>query len=167
MLPSSQGRSFTARWIPREPRDFTRLTQAICGFDIGLLADISGFIHAGEDYSLSLMHSDIAGDEFQQISTDGATIIPQAAEGSILITLGNSYHPQPTAFLYLLKDLIHSEKPNLITYQAARAKYQREATAWAIANPPVPQDETIIFRPHRGSRYLTNPQPEKKGATAP
>ena len=63
----------------------------------------------------------------------------------------------------MIKDLIASEKPRLTTYQAARLKYQREATAWATANPPIPQDQTIIFRPHRGSRYLTDPQPEKNG----
>jgi hypothetical protein len=38
-----------------------------------------------------------------------------------------------------------------------------EAAAWAKAHPPVPRDETFIFRPHRGSRYLADPQPEKKG----
>ena len=141
--------------------------QAICGFDIGLLADVGGFIHAGEDYSLSLMHSDIEGAEFAQIRTDGGTIIPQVPLGIIRITLGNPDHPTAIAPLYLIKDLIQSEKQNLTTYQAARKKYQQQATAWAAANPPIPQDQTIIFRPHRGSRYLTDPQPEKKVATAP
>jgi len=141
--------------------------QALCGFDIGLLAGIGGFIHDGEDYSLSLMHSDIEGEEFQQLSHDGEAVIPHVPAGTIRITAGNTPNSIAPAFLYLIKDFITSEKERLITYQAASKKYQRDAAAWAAANPPVAQDETIIFRPHRGSRYLTMPQPEKKGATAP
>ncbi len=56
--------------------------QAICGFDIGLLADISGFIHAGEDYSLSLMHSDIAGDEFHKSAPMGRPSSPKPPKGA-------------------------------------------------------------------------------------
>ena len=137
--------------------------QALCGFDIGLLAGIGGFVHDGEDYSLMLMHSEIEGEEFQQLKRDGETIIPQVPAGDIRITAGNTENASAIAPLYIIKDLITAEKDHLITYQAASKKYQRDAAAWAAANPPVPQDETIIFRPHRGSRYLTNPQPEKNG----
>ena len=137
--------------------------QALCGFDMGLLAGIGGFIHDGEEYSLMLMHTEIEGEEFQQLKHDGETIIPQIPAGVIRITAGDTGNASAIAPLYIIKDLITSEKERLTTYQAASKKYQRESAAWAAANPPVPQDEIIIFRPHRGSRYLTDPQPEKNG----
>jgi hypothetical protein len=54
----------------------------------------------------------------------------------------------------LLGKVIEVEKARLVAFQAARETYFKAAAAWAAAHPPVPKNETFIFRPHRGSRYL-------------
>ncbi len=136
--------------------------QATCGFDISLLAGIGGLVHDGENYSLFLMHSCA---DTKDLDPPEAAPFLKIPAGAIRITTGNANDPEATAPLYFIKDLLDSEKERLTIYQAAREKYHHEAAAWAAAHPPVPHDETIIFRPHRGSRYLTNPQPENKGAT--
>lgn len=138
--------------------------QAICGFDIGLIAGLGRFVHDGEIYSLDLNPGDI---DFNEVGPR-ANVPPeirQISVSQIVITQGDSKASDATAGLYFIKDLIDSEMDRLITYQAARKQYQRDAGAWAKAHPPIPRDETFIFRPHRGSRYLANPQPEKKGET--
>lgn len=73
---------------------------------------------------------------------------------------GNPEDPAGTTTINLLKDLITNEKSRLITYQADRLRYGQAAAEWEKSHPPVPRDETLWLRPHRGSRYLTNPTPE-------
>lgn len=135
--------------------------QAVCGFDIGLLAGIGSFVRDGETYSVFLMHSDFDTTEIRRSFSEYLPNIPEIAPGQILITLGDPNDANSTARLQIIKDLITSEKQRLLTYQSARIQQQREAVAWEKAHPPVPRDETFVLRPHRGSRYLANPQPEK------
>ena len=138
--------------------------QAICGFDIGLVAGLGQFIHNGEKYNFMAMFGDISTVAIRRLAPARALNFPTAAANSIVITKGNPEDKIGTSPLLLLKDLIDTEKDRLIPYQAARQKHQRAAAIWAAANPPVPNDETILIRPHRGSRYLTNPTPEKGGS---
>ena len=63
-----------------------------------------------------------------------------------------------------MRELIASEKFRLTVYQEKRAIYRQAADAWEIANVAPLRDETIWFRPHRGSRYLATPIPEKETA---
>lgn len=131
--------------------------QAICGFDIGLIAGIGSFVRDGESYAVDMSPGDID----LQYASDSTLKIPAVSLGQILITQGDSKAPHATAALYFIKDLIDAEKERLTTFQEARKQQQREAAAWAAAHPPILRNETFILRPHRGSRYLANPQPEK------
>ena len=138
--------------------------QAICGFDIGLVAGLGQFIHNGEKYNFMAMFGDISTVAIRRLAPARALNFPTAAANSIVITKGNPEDKIGTSPLLLLKDLIDTEKDRLITYQAARQTHQRAAAIWAAAHPPIPRDETILLRPHRGSRYLANPTPEKGGS---
>jgi len=135
--------------------------KAVCGFDIGLIAGIGSFIRDGEEYSVDLGPGDIALNE-AGIWADAPKEALNVIAGQILITEGDPKAHHATALLYYIKDLIDGEKQRLIIYQAARKQYQLAANAWAIANPPIPRDETFLIRPHRGSRYIAQPQPENK-----
>jgi hypothetical protein len=129
--------------------------EAVCGFDVGLLDGLGGFVHRGEDYSLFLMHSHHSTAEPEPYSQEMLEEIPKIAPGEIRITTGDARDPNALALLQALREVIELEKPRLLVYQAQREKYFQAATAWHAAHPPVPKDETFILRPHRGSRYLT------------
>lgn len=148
------------QWTNQEAGE---IYQAFCGFDIGLLAGIGSFVRDGETYSVFLLHSDFDTTEIPRAFSESLPRIPEIAPGQILITQGDSKNPAAAVPLHYIRDLIAAEKERLLAYQSARIQQQNEAAAWAKAHPPVPRDETFIFRPHRGSRYLANPQPEKKG----
>jgi hypothetical protein len=128
--------------------------EAVCGFDVGLLAGLGGFVHRGEEYSLFLMHSHQSTAETAAYSREMLDEIPKIAPGQIRITTGDASDPHALALLQTLSDVIQSEKPRLVLYQAQRDEYFKAADAWHSAHPPVPKDETFILRPHRGSRYL-------------
>ncbi len=135
--------------------------EAVCGFDVGLLAGLGGFVYRGEDYSLFLMYSHCSTTEPVPYSKEILQEIPNIAPGEIRITTGNAKDLEAVAMLQTLAEVIRIEKPRLLLYQAAREKYEKTSSAWHAAHPPVLKDETFILRPHRGSRYLTNPSPEK------
>jgi hypothetical protein len=137
--------------------------QAICGFDVGLLAGVGRFVHHEETYGFSLMHGDINTTAIRRIARANAYKIPEVPAGEIYITCGNPDDAEAVAPLFIIKDLIATEKSRLEAFQAARQIYAQESAAWYAAHPPIPKDETFLLRPHRGSRYLTNPQPEKQG----
>jgi hypothetical protein len=132
--------------------------EAVCGFDLGLLEGIGQFIRDGETYSIMLPHTflNTTGDRASKEAPDFSRI----SEGSITILKGNPKDPVGTATITLLQELIASEKPRLVAYQADRLKFQQAAAEWQKAHPPVPRDETFWLKPHRGSRYLANPKPE-------
>ena len=129
--------------------------EAVCGFDVGLLAGLGGFVCRGEDYSLFLMHSHHDTTEPIPYSNEILQEIPKIASGQIRIITGDAKDPNALALLQTLHEVIKAEKPRLIPYQADTEKYQQATSAWYAANPPNPKDETFILRPHRGSRYLT------------
>jgi hypothetical protein len=128
--------------------------EAVCGFDIGLLGGVGGFIHKGEGYSLFLMHSQIDTTRLRRIADQWKINIPDVAPGEIRFTRGDVYDTAAIAPMTILKEIIAAETPRLLAYQAAREIYAAASATWHAANPPIPRDETFILRPHRGSRYL-------------
>jgi hypothetical protein len=134
--------------------------EAVCGFDIGMLAGIARFVSNGETYNVMLMHSHYDTTRFRNLAARMVPDLPQVPADGIAFIKGNPRDPAGTAPINLLKELLSNEESRLLTYQAARLQQQQAAAAWQKAHPPVPRDETIWLRPHRGSRYLANPQPE-------
>ncbi len=135
--------------------------QATCGFDVNLIAGLGQFTSDGKIYQLSFIPPGVRPTTRQRFSKLPIPKPPEAAPDTIIITRGDANDPVGTATAVLLRDLIASDKPRLTAYQEKRAIYQQAAAAWAKAHPILPRDETIWFRPHRGSRYLTNPTPGK------
>ena len=140
--------------------DGAKSYEAVCGFDLGLLAGTGRFVSGGEDYSLMLMHSDHSTRHFRNLAARMFPNLPEVPVDAIVILKGNPRDPVGTAPITLLKDLIAAEKPRLEIYQADRLRHQQARAAYEKANPVLPRDETYWFKPHRGSRYLANPQPE-------
>ncbi|MGL4400751.1 MAG: hypothetical protein ACRCXD_12840 [Luteolibacter sp.] len=138
--------------------------QAICGFDINLLAGVGQFISGGKTYQLSFIPPGVTPAKRHRLTKLPFPEPPEAAPNSIIFLKGNPDDPIGTATAILLRDLIITEKERLITYQEKRSTYFQAAADWQKANPVLPRDETLWFRPHRGSRYLTNPTPEKGAA---
>ncbi len=135
--------------------------QATCGFDVNLLAGLGQFTSDGKIYQLSFIPPGVRPITRSRFSKLPVPKPPEAAPDTITLTRGNPNDPAGTATAILLRDLIATEKPRLTAYQEQRAIYQQAAAAWEKAHPVPPRDETIWFRPHRGSRYLANPTPEK------
>ena len=135
--------------------------EAICGFDINLLAGIGQFISGGKTYHLSFIPPGVRPTTRQRFSKLPIPKPPEAAPESITITRGTANDPVGTATFTLLRDLIATEKSRLIVYQEERKIHQQATVEWQKSHPILPRDETIWFRPHRGSRYLANPTPEK------
>ena len=133
--------------------------EAVCGFDIGLLAGVGNFVHRGEKYSLFLFHSDFDTTRVRRFASQWNLKIPDVAPGEILITRGDVKDTAATAPMTVIKEIIAAETPRLLPYQAARTTYQVAFAAWHAAHPPIPRDETFILRPHRGSRYLLDAKP--------
>jgi hypothetical protein len=133
--------------------------EAVCGFDIGLLAGVGNFVHKGEKYSLFLMHSDFDTTRVRRFAAQWRLKIPDVAPGEILITRGDVKDNAATAPMTVVKEIIAAETPRLLPYQAARNAYFAASAAWNAAHPPIPHDETFILRPHRGSRYLSDAKP--------
>lgn len=128
--------------------------EAVCGFDVGLLAGIGGFVHEGEKYSYFLMHSHFDTTWERRLTRRWKLAIPTVALGEILITRGDAADSAAIAPMTVIKEIIAAETPRLLSYQAARRTYFAASAAWRAANPPIPRDETFILRPHRGSHYL-------------
>lgn len=135
--------------------------EAICGFDVNLLAGLGQFTSEGKTYHLSFIPPGVIPTYRRQFSKLPIPKPPEAALNSVTLTRGNANDPGGTATATLLRDLISNEKDRLIAYQEERVVYQQAAAEWEKAHPILPRDETIWLRPHRGSRYLANPTPEK------
>ncbi len=135
--------------------------EAVCGFDIGLLAGLGGFVHKGENYSFFLMHGDFDTTIARRFASQWQLNIPEVAPGAIIITEGDPADTIATAPMSVIKDIIAAEKSRLLAYQAARGTYFAASVAWHAAHPPIPRNETFILRPHRGSRYLPATPPTK------
>lgn len=134
--------------------------EALCGFDISLLQGIGQFTQDGETYYLILFPSCV---ETAERSSDAERLNPDLAEvprGSITYLKGNPNNPGGTATITLIRDLIANENSRLTVYQADRLRYQQAAGTWKKDHPPVPRDETIWLRPHRGSHYLPDTAPK-------
>ena len=134
--------------------------EAICGFDVNLLAGLGQFTSGEKAYQLNFFPPGVIPTTRRQFSKIPLPKPPEATPDTITITRGNAKDPIGTATVTLLRDLIASEKTRLIAYQEKRAIYHQAAAAWEKAHPPIPRDETVWLRPHRGSRYLADPKPE-------
>lgn len=134
--------------------------QAWCGFDVSLLAGLGGFVHKGESYQFFLMHSCVDTGSLSNASAQDLEIPPISA-GQILVSRESP--AAATTPLQIIQEVIAAEKERLVVYQSARENYQRAYAEWQKAHPPVPRDETVIFRPHRGSRYLADAPLGQKG----
>ncbi len=128
--------------------------QAVCGFDIGLLGGVGRFTHRGEGYSLMLFYSHFNTTSWRRLAGQLRVNVPQVPVGEIHITRGDAEDETALAPIIAIRDVIAAEQHRLLPYQAARAVYFKASAAWHAAHPPVPRDETIILRPHRGSRYV-------------
>lgn len=135
--------------------------EAVCGFDIGLLAGVGNFVHKGEGYSFFLIHTNLSSTVLRRFASRWHLNIPEVAQGQIIITRGDPEDQVALAPVSVIKDIIAAEEPRLRAYQAAQETYVSASAAWHAAHPPVPRDETIILRPHRGSRYLPATDPLK------
>jgi hypothetical protein len=133
--------------------------EAVCGFDIGLLAGVGDFVHKGGKYNLFLLHSHFDTTRMRRVASQWNLKIPDVAPGEILITRGDVNDSAAIAPMTVIKEIIEAETPRLLAYQAARQTHAAAAAAWHAANPPIPRDETFILRPHRGSRYLPANKP--------
>ncbi len=140
--------------------DTGKLYEAVCGFVIGLLAGIGRFVRNGESYDFMLMSFNIDTAVIRRVARQYAPRLPEVQMDAIMIIKGDRNDPVGISPITLIKDLVSSEKDRLVTYQADRLRYQQAAAAWEKAHPVPPRDETFLFRPHRGSRYLANPKPE-------
>lgn len=134
--------------------------EVICGFDVGLLAGVGRLVHNDEAYTLMLMHSHVDTTKFLRLPPKWLPDFSAVTADSITVVKGNPLDPIGMAPVFVVKDIITSEKARLIPYQDARREHQEAATEWKKANPEVPRDQTFWFKPHRGSRYLVDPKPE-------
>jgi hypothetical protein len=141
--------------------DIAEPYEAICGFDVNLLAGLGQFTSGENAYQLNFLPPGVIHTTRRQFSKIPLPKPPEAAPDTITITRGNAKDSIGTATATLLRDLIANEKPRLIAYQEQRIAYQQAAAEWQKAHPVLPRDESVWLRPHRGSRYLTNPTPEK------
>ena len=135
--------------------------EATCGFDVNLLAGLGHFTSAGKNYQLSFIPPGVRPTTRSRFSKLPLPKPPEAAPDTFAITRGNANDPIGTATATLLRDLIATEKSRLIVYQEERATYLQAAAEWQKSHAIPPRDETVWLRPHRGSRYLANPTPEK------
>jgi hypothetical protein len=133
--------------------------EAVCGFDIGLLAGVGEFVHKGEKYSLFMLHSDFDTTRMRRVASQWNLKIPDVAPGEIRFTRGDIEDSAATAPMTVIKEIIAAETPRLLVHQAAREAHAAASNAWHAANPPIARDETFILRPHRGSRYLPASKP--------
>jgi hypothetical protein len=133
--------------------------EAVCGFDIGLLAGVGNFVHKGEEYGLFMMHSHFDTTHLRRVAYHWNLQIPDVAPGEILFTHGDTNDSAAIAPMTVIKEIIAAENPRLLAYQVAREIHAAASAAWHAANPPIPRDETFILRPHRGSRYLPATRP--------
>jgi hypothetical protein len=128
--------------------------EAVCGFDVGLLAGVGSFLRQGEKYSLFLLHSDYDTTRVRRFASQWQLKIPDVAPGEILITRGDVNDTAATAPMTVIKEIIAAESTRLLSYQEQRRAYSAAYSAWHAAHPAIPRDHTFILRPHRGSRYL-------------
>lgn len=134
--------------------------EAICGFDVNLLAGLGRFTSDGKIFELSFIPPGVVPAYRLRAGKFPAPRPPAAAPDSVTLIQGDATDAVGTATVTLLRDLIANEKVRLTVFQADRARHQAAAAAWADAHPVLPRDETFWLKPHRGSRYLANPRPE-------
>ena len=126
--------------------------EALCGFDIGLLAGVPGFSHSGTTYSLMLMpgfHTVERDGGFQTPAFPGLSVKP----GQILLPAAARGAEIPED-LKVIASLIAHERERLVEFQRAMERRQEAERKWREANPEPPRDEVMWIRPHAGSRYL-------------
>ena len=144
------------RWLHPDTRE---PYEAICGFDVGLLAGIGRIARKGENYNVMLLHSGIDTKHPGNLGLRGFPEHSAVADGSIRFLKGEAGDPVGTAPIRLIKELLANEKTRLVIFQADLERHRRARAAWEKANPVPLREETFWIRPHRGSRYLAEPAP--------
>lgn len=140
-----------------------KMAQALCGFDISLLAGLSHFRKGDTHYSILLMHG------HHDSRRDGRFLLADFAEtapmaGEIILPAGTlDAEDETLADLKQLRNLIEREKVKLLQFQEARSMRQEASRRWHEANPIPPKDEFVVLRPHSGSRYLREAVENKNG----
>jgi hypothetical protein len=127
------------------PHTQTRHT-AWCGWDMTLLVPVSQISVSGKLHEISFSTNPLA---LTDLPTDLAR--PRVQAGSILILDGDGF---TEGILIALRQVLATNQRQLLAIRAAQEQYAKDAEAWHIANPPLPQNHTFWIRPHRGSRYL-------------
>ncbi|MBK1883951.1 hypothetical protein JIN85_16145 [Luteolibacter pohnpeiensis] len=140
-----------ANWTDRETGENY---EALCRFDLGLLAGIGEFRVDDRPANLILVHSNSPSRDFPELA--------DVPDGGLLVVKGDPDSISGMAPILALRDVIAVEKSRLIAFQAARQEKLAAQAAWEKAHPAEPQDMVFWYRPHRGSRYLSDPFPEKK-----
>lgn len=133
--------------------------EAVCGFDLGLLAGIGRFVRNGENYDLMLLHSMVDTKRMRNLGLRAFPEQSEVANGSIRLLKGDPENQLGTTPIHLIKELLANEKTRLEIFQADLERHRKARTAWESANPVPPRDETFWIRPHRGSRYLMETVP--------
>lgn len=150
-------RASVVRW---QHPDTGEAYEALCGFDIGLIAGLGRFVRGDENYSVMLMHSRIDTTRPRKVHLPNVANLAAVSADSITYLKGDPTDPIGIFPITLVKELIANEKSRLEIFQADLARHQSARVAWEKANPEPPRDETLWIRPHRGSRYLADPNPE-------
>jgi hypothetical protein len=139
-----------------------QMAQALCGFDISLLDSLSHFQKGDTHYSMHLtlgLHDSRRDGRF--LAADFADVTPMA--GEMILPAGKLEAGDETlADLRHLGKLIERNQIRLLRYQKARFTRQEAERRWQKANPKLPKDEQIVFRPHSGSRYLRESVEDKR-----
>lgn len=130
------------------------MMEALCGFDIGLLANVPAIKNGETGYSINMMPG------YHVSRRDGSFEMPafphlRVEPGEIRLPVGATEEKsEMLSDLRLLGDLIMREKGRLEAYRKAVEAKQEAERKWREQNPEPPRDETVWIRPHSGSRYL-------------
>jgi hypothetical protein len=120
--------------------------EAICGFDVNLLAGFGHFTSAGKTYQLSFIPPGVIPPIRRQFSKLPIPLTPEAAPapGTVTFAKGDPNDPVGTATAILLRDLIASEKSRLIAYQEER-KWGQASRNHKLLADPLPKVSSAIW----------------------
>lgn len=85
---------------------------------------------------------------------------PELAQDHYQFTIGSPTQPGGEDIMKSLNGYYLKHQETLRELRLAQKAYQAEERAWREANPPKPENHTIWLKPHRGSRYLLEAEPE-------
>jgi hypothetical protein len=140
------------RWQDPETKEHL---EAWCGWDWGLVSPMQEVSSDSITYSVFCSPFRIDTTRLGPLAVQ--RLVPEhpdVAPGEFVFTNGPSDAKAGSGFLKAVRDYCVENRAELEAMQAAREQYRADSDAWKAANPDLPRDQTIILRPHRGSRYL-------------